>query len=55
VRLDATAYGRDAFGQVVIARDFGEHWRRDCAIWRMSRAIGPRDSPAPTSTMERCA
>src|SRR6478672_4118367 len=24
VRLDATAYGRDAFGQVVIARDFGE-------------------------------
>jgi len=24
VRLDAAAYGRDAFGQVVIARDFGE-------------------------------
>lgn len=24
VRLDASTYGRDAFGQVVIARDFGE-------------------------------
>jgi len=54
VKLDAQAYGRDAFGQVVVARDFGEALEARLAElthltrYRPARFVGLADSDART-------
>ena len=57
VRLDAADYGREAFGQVVVARDFGQALETRLATlthltrYRPARFAGLHDGPADARTI----